>query len=49
MEYKILTDMSVDDYDKETLEIVCGIYEMDVIMQRSLGMEVERCDPYVPK
>jgi hypothetical protein len=45
----VLTQMSTDDYDDETLEIVCGIYEMDVIMQRSLGMEVERCDPFVPK
>ncbi len=46
---KLLTDMTVDDYDEETLKIVCSIYEMDVIMQRSLGFDVGRCDPYVPK
>jgi len=45
----ILTQMSVDDYDDESLRIVCELYAMDVLMQRSLGMEVERCDPYVPK
>lgn len=46
---KLLTDMTVDDYDEETLKIVCSIYEMDVIMQRSLGFDAGRCDPYVPK
>lgn len=46
---KILSNMSVEDYDDETLEIVCQIYEMDVLMQRSLGMEVGRCDKYIPK
>jgi hypothetical protein len=46
---KLLTDMTVDDYDEETLGIVCSIYEMDVIMQRSLGFDSGRCDPYVPK
>merc|ERR1712150_372321 len=45
----LLTDMSVDDYDEETLKIVCEIYAMDVIMQRSLVLEVERCDPFVPR
>ena len=45
----ILTNMTVADYDDETLEIVCQIYEMDVRMQRSLGIEVPSCDPYIPK
>ena len=45
----ILTNMTVADYDQETLEIVCTIYEMDVRMQRSLGMEVPRCDPFIPQ
>ncbi len=45
----LLTNMTVADYDEETLKIVCEIYEMDVIMQRSLGMEVEKCDPFIPK
>lgn len=45
----ILTNMSVNDYDDETLEIVCKIYEMDVVMQRSLGMEVPRCDKFLPR
>jgi len=44
----ILTDMSIADYDEESLRIVCEIYEMDVRMQRSLGIEVPRCDPYIP-
>ena len=44
----ILTNMTVDDYDEESLRIVCEIYEMDVRMQRSLGIEVPRCDPYIP-
>lgn len=40
--------MSVDDYDEESLRVVCEIYEMDVRMQRSLGIEVPRCDPFIP-
>mmetsp|Transcript_6866 Transcript_6866/g.8668 ORF Transcript_6866/g.8668 Transcript_6866/m.8668 type:complete len:533 (+) Transcript_6866:164-1762(+) len=46
---EILTNMTVADYDDETLQIVCEIYKMDVIMQRDLGMEIERCDPFIPK
>lgn len=46
---KVLTEMSVADYDDETIRIVCEIYEMDVVMQRSLGIEVPTCDPYIPK
>ena len=45
----VLSKMSVDDYDDESLRIVCEIYEVDVIMQRSLGIEVPRCDPFIPR
>lgn len=45
--HPILTNMTVADYDEETSEIVCKLYEMDVRMQRSLGMKVPRCDPYI--
>ena len=45
----VLQNMTVADYDDETLRIVCEIYEMDVIMQRSLGLEVPRCDPFIPR
>jgi len=44
----LLSNMSVDDYDEETLQIVCEIYEIDVRMQRSLGFQVPRCDPFIP-
>lgn len=47
--HPILTEMSVRDYDEESLQIVCEIYEMDVRMQRSLGFEVPRCDPFIPR
>ena len=47
--HPVLTNMTVEDYDEETLHIVCNIYEMDAIMQRSLGMEVPRCDPFISK
>jgi len=45
----VLKQMTVDDYDEETLRIVCEIYEMDVLMQRTIGLEVPRCDPFIPK
>jgi len=45
----VLSEMSVDDYDDESLRIVCEIYEADVIMQRSLGIEVTRCDPFIKR
>lgn len=45
----VLKNMTVADYDEDTLRIVCEIYEMDVIMQRSLGLEVPRCDPFIPR
>jgi hypothetical protein len=46
---EVFTNMNVSDYDEESIEIVCKIYEMDVLMQRSMGLEVPRCDPYVPQ
>jgi len=46
--HPILVNMTVSDYDDETIRLVCKLYEMDVRMQRSLGMEVPRCDPYIP-
>lgn len=45
----VLSNMTVADYDEESLEIVCEIYAMDVIMQRSVGIEVPRCDPFIPR
>lgn len=44
----VLRNMTVADYDEETLRIVCEIYEMDVVMRRSLGLDVPRCDPFIP-
>ena len=44
----VLSDMSVKDYNEESLRIVCEIYKMDVLMQRSLGIAVPRCDPFIP-
>ena len=45
--HPVLNSMSVQDYDEESMRIVCQIYQMDVIMQRDLGMEVPNCDPYI--
>lgn len=45
----VLMNMTVADYDAESLQIVCELYKMDVIMQRSIGIEVPRCDPYIPR
>lgn len=45
----VLSEMSVEDYNEESLRIVCEIYELDVIMQRSLGIAVPRCDPFIPQ
>ncbi len=40
----VLTEMTVEDYDDDTRTIVCEIYEMDVIMLRSLGIRVPGCE-----
>jgi len=45
--HPVLKNMSIHDYDEESLRIVCEIYAMDVIMQRSMGQEVPRCDPFI--
>ena len=45
----VLSEMTVEDYDDESLRIVCEIYKVDVIMQRSVGIEVPRCDPFIPR
>lgn len=45
--HPVLKSMSVQDYDEESMRIVCEIYEMDVIMQRELGMAVVNCDPFI--
>jgi len=44
----VLSNMTVDDYNEESLRTVCEIYKVDVVMQRSLGIEVPRCDPFIP-
>lgn len=46
---ELLRNMTVDDYDEHSLRTVCELYEVDVIMQRSLGIEVPRCDKYIPR
>jgi len=45
---EVLTNMSTKDYDDDMLRDVCELYEMDVIMQRSLGFQVPSCDPFIP-
>eukprot|EP00550_Attheya_septentrionalis_P007595 CAMPEP_0198297392 /NCGR_PEP_ID=MMETSP1449-20131203/36789_1 /TAXON_ID=420275 /ORGANISM="Attheya septentrionalis, Strain CCMP2084" /LENGTH=412 /DNA_ID=CAMNT_0043998311 /DNA_START=210 /DNA_END=1445 /DNA_ORIENTATION=- len=40
--HPVLTNMTMTDYDDAMLRDVCTIYEMDVVMQRSLGMEVPK-------
>lgn len=44
----VLQDMSVDDFTPELTQQVCELYRVDVIMMRTLGHEVPKCDPYVP-
>lgn len=38
---------SADDLDEYTLELVCHMYEVDVLMMRSLGYETPRCYKYL--
>jgi len=45
--HEVLKNMTVAHYDEGSLRTVCEIYRMDVIMQRSMGLEVPRCDPFV--
>jgi len=43
----ILQSMSVDDYSPDLIKQICELYEVDVIMLRTLGWGVPRCDPYI--
>lgn len=45
--HPILTNMTVADYDTDMLRDICDIYEVDVIMQRSIGISVPQCDPFI--
>jgi hypothetical protein len=47
--HAVLTNMTVTDYDDAMLKDICTIYEMDVVMQRNLGMEVPKCDAFIPR
>jgi hypothetical protein len=43
----ILTNMTVADYDEDMMRDICQIYKVDVIMQRSLGIDVPQCEPFL--
>jgi len=45
----VLEKMTVEDYDHEMLKDLCKLYEVDVVMQRHVGLKVPLCDPYVPR
>ena len=45
--HEILKNMSVADYDEDMMRDICNIYKVDVIMQRSVGIEVPQCDPFI--
>jgi len=45
--FPVLSNMSVDDYTPELTRQICELYEVDVILMRSFGWHVPRCDPYV--
>lgn len=44
---KVLTSMSVENYDEDMIREVCILYAMDVVMQRGLGYNVSYFDEYV--
>uniref|UniRef100_A0A7S2RNK9 Sulfotransferase domain-containing protein n=1 Tax=Eucampia antarctica TaxID=49252 RepID=A0A7S2RNK9_9STRA len=46
---KLLKTMNSTHLDQDMIRDVCNIYIVDVIMMRSLGWEVPRCDKYVTK
>ena len=46
---KYLRGMNSSHLDENMIQSVCSIYNVDVIMMRSLGWEVPRCDKYLPK
>jgi len=43
----VLTNMTSADYTPELIRQICELYEVDVIMHRSLGWDVPRCNGYV--
>jgi len=46
---QLLKIMNSTHLDQDMIRDVCNIYIVDVIMMRSLGWEVPRCDKYVTK
>ena len=46
---KHLRGMNSSHLDENMIQSVCDIYNVDVVMMRSLGWEVPRCDKYLPK
>jgi hypothetical protein len=46
---KVLAGMTSNDYTPDLIKQVCQLYEVDVIMMRTLGHEISRCDEYIPK
>jgi hypothetical protein len=43
----VLTGMTPVDYTPELIRQICKLYEVDVILHRSLGWDVPRCAGYV--
>lgn len=43
----VLRNATADDMDDHTLELVCRMYEVDVLMMRSMGYETPRCDKWL--
>lgn len=40
-------NLSLSDLDADMLRDVCRLYEVDVILMRSLGIETPHCEPYI--
>jgi len=45
----VLTDMHSTDFTPELIQEICELYKVDVIMIRTLGWSVPRCDLYIPE
>lgn len=43
----VFRNATADDLDDLTLEIVCRLYEVDVLLMRTLGFETPRCDRWL--
>lgn len=43
----VLTGMTSEDYTPELISQICKLYQIDVILHRSLGWDVPRCAGYV--